>query len=130
MPLQHYDAVDRIGFLAGVLFKEGGRVVVRGVAKLHVDNVEEFMEVLGQVDDAVEFFGGSRGGRRCSAGRGAPEGAAEAGAARRRGEAAGGHEVIGPDSTKLDYNRYDNIIVPKNRPYLARRLPARPVNGP
>ena len=64
MPLQHYDAVDRIGFLLGVLFKEGGRVVVRGIVKLHVDNVEEFMEVLGQVDDAVEFFGRSGGGAR------------------------------------------------------------------
>jgi len=62
MPLKHYDAVDRIGVLVGVLFKEGGRVVVRGIAKLHVDNMEEFVEVLGQIDDAVEFFGDSGGG--------------------------------------------------------------------
>jgi len=62
MPLQHYDAVDRIGPLVGVLFKEGGRVVVRGIARLHVDNAEEFVDVLGQIDDAVEFFGGSGGG--------------------------------------------------------------------
>jgi len=62
MPLQHYDAVDRIGPLVGVLFKEGGRVVVRGIARLHVDNADEFVEVLGQIDDAVEFFGDSGGG--------------------------------------------------------------------
>jgi len=62
MPLKHYDAVDHIGFLVGVLFKEGGRVIVRGIAKLHVDNIDEFVEVLGQIDDAVEFFGDSGGG--------------------------------------------------------------------
>ena len=62
MPLKHYDAVDRIGVLVGVLFKDGGRVVVRGLPKLHVDNTEEFIEVLGQIDDAVEFFGESGGG--------------------------------------------------------------------
>mmetsp|Transcript_36348 Transcript_36348/g.74084 ORF Transcript_36348/g.74084 Transcript_36348/m.74084 type:complete len:947 (+) Transcript_36348:174-3014(+) len=61
-PLKHYDAVDRIGPLVGVLFKEGGRVVVRGIAKLHVDNDEEFVRVLEEIDEAVEFFGEDGGG--------------------------------------------------------------------
>lgn len=61
-PLKHYDAVDRIGPLVGVLFKEGGRVVVRGIAKLHVDNDEEFIRVLQEIDEAVEFFGEEGGG--------------------------------------------------------------------
>mmetsp|Transcript_29530 Transcript_29530/g.46373 ORF Transcript_29530/g.46373 Transcript_29530/m.46373 type:complete len:955 (-) Transcript_29530:508-3372(-) len=61
-PLKHYDAVDRIGPLVGVLFKEGGKVVVRGIAKLHVDNDEEFVRVLEQIDEAVEFFGEDGGG--------------------------------------------------------------------
>ena len=62
MPLKHYDAVDRLGILVGVLFKEGGRVVVRTNAKLHVDNnVDEFMEVLEQIDDAIEFFAENSG---------------------------------------------------------------------
>ena len=87
MPLQHYDAVDRIGFLVGVLFKEGGRVVVRGIVKLHVDNVEEFMEVLGQVDDAVEFFGRSGGGAR--------GGVRPSGEQCRRGRRKQGRHVVG-----------------------------------
>eukprot|EP00571_Detonula_confervacea_P012055 CAMPEP_0172306858 /NCGR_PEP_ID=MMETSP1058-20130122/7838_1 /TAXON_ID=83371 /ORGANISM="Detonula confervacea, Strain CCMP 353" /LENGTH=995 /DNA_ID=CAMNT_0013018873 /DNA_START=5 /DNA_END=2992 /DNA_ORIENTATION=- len=63
MPLEHYDAVDHIGQLVGVLFKDGGRVTVRGIAKLHVDNdVEEFIQVLERIDNAVEFFGGNGGG--------------------------------------------------------------------
>ncbi|KAL9191090.1 hypothetical protein ACHAXT_000796 [Thalassiosira profunda] len=62
MPLKHYDAVDRIGPLVGVLFKDGGRSIVRHIAKLHVDNVEEFVDVLTELDEAVEFFGGSGGG--------------------------------------------------------------------
>eukprot|EP00573_Skeletonema_grethae_P013418 CAMPEP_0201693134 /NCGR_PEP_ID=MMETSP0578-20130828/5813_1 /ASSEMBLY_ACC=CAM_ASM_000663 /TAXON_ID=267565 /ORGANISM="Skeletonema grethea, Strain CCMP 1804" /LENGTH=938 /DNA_ID=CAMNT_0048178611 /DNA_START=71 /DNA_END=2887 /DNA_ORIENTATION=- len=61
-PLKHYDAVDRIGPLVGVLFKEGGKVVVRGIAKLHVDNDEEFVRVLEEIDEAVEFFGEDGGG--------------------------------------------------------------------
>lgn len=61
-PLKHYDAVDRIGPLVGVLFKEGGKVVVRGIAKLHVDNDEEFVRVLEEIDEAVEFFGEEGGG--------------------------------------------------------------------
>lgn len=61
-PLKHYDAVDRIGPLVGVLFKEGGRVVVRGIAKLHVDNDEEFVRILEEIDEAVEFFGEDGGG--------------------------------------------------------------------
>ena len=40
------------------------------------------------------------------------------------------HELITPDSTKLDYYSYNTIIVPKNRPHVAQRLPARPVNEP
>ena len=61
-PLKHYDAVDRIGPLVGVLFKEGGKVVVKGIAKLHVDNDEEFVRVLEEIDEAVEFFGVDGGG--------------------------------------------------------------------
>ena len=62
VPLKHYDAVDRIGPLVGVLFKDGGRSIVRHIAKLHVDNIEEFVDVLTELDEAVEFFGGSGGG--------------------------------------------------------------------
>ena len=61
-PLKHYDAVDRIGPLVGVLFKEGGRILVKGIAKLHVDNDEEFVRVLEEIDEAVEFFGEEGGG--------------------------------------------------------------------
>ena len=62
-PLQHYDAVDQIGILVGVLFKEGGRVTVRGVPKINVnDNMDEYLLVLSKIDEAVEFFGDSGGG--------------------------------------------------------------------
>ncbi|KAL7443203.1 hypothetical protein ACHAXM_008832 [Skeletonema potamos] len=61
-PLKHYDAVDRIGPLVGVLFKEGGKVVVRGIAKVHVDNDEEFVRILEEIDEAVVFFGEDGGG--------------------------------------------------------------------
>lgn len=61
-PLKHYDAVDRIGPLVGVLFKEGGKVIVRGIAKLHVDNEEEFVRILEEIDEAIEFFGDDGGG--------------------------------------------------------------------
>eukprot|EP00535_Pseudo-nitzschia_heimii_P007991 CAMPEP_0197178156 /NCGR_PEP_ID=MMETSP1423-20130617/3523_1 /TAXON_ID=476441 /ORGANISM="Pseudo-nitzschia heimii, Strain UNC1101" /LENGTH=851 /DNA_ID=CAMNT_0042627841 /DNA_START=89 /DNA_END=2644 /DNA_ORIENTATION=+ len=60
MPLKHYDAVDNIGVLVGVLFK--GKDVVRGLAKVKVDN-EEFPSILDQVDEAVEFFSRESGGR-------------------------------------------------------------------
>jgi len=60
MPLKHYDAVDRIGVLVGVLFK--GRTVVRGLAKLKVDN-DDFPTTLDKIDDAVEFFGRESGGK-------------------------------------------------------------------
>jgi len=60
MPLKHYDAVDNIGVLVGVLFK--GKTVVRGLAKLKVDN-DEFPETLDKIDDAVEFFGRESGGK-------------------------------------------------------------------
>ena len=60
MPLKHYDAVDNIGVLVGVLFK--GKTVVRGLAKIKVDN-DEFPSVLDEIDDAVEFFGRECGGR-------------------------------------------------------------------
>jgi len=60
MPLKHYDAVDNIGILVGVLFK--GKDVVRGLAKVKVDN-EEFPSILDQIDDAVEFFAKESGGR-------------------------------------------------------------------
>ena len=61
MPLKHYDAVDRIGPTVGVLFKDGGRTVVRGLARIKVDN-EDFPDVLDDIDAAVEFFG-DNGGR-------------------------------------------------------------------
>jgi hypothetical protein len=61
MPLQHYDAVDRIGVQVGVLFK--GKATVRGLAKLKVDN-EEFPSVLEEIDNAVDFFGRESGGRQ------------------------------------------------------------------
>jgi hypothetical protein len=60
MPLKHYDAVDNIGVLVGVLFK--GKTVVRGLAKVKVDN-DDFSSILDQIDDAVEFFERESGGR-------------------------------------------------------------------
>jgi hypothetical protein len=60
MPLKHYDAVDNIGVLVGVLFK--GKTVVRGLAKVKVDN-DEFPSILDKIDDAVDFFGRESGGR-------------------------------------------------------------------
>ncbi|KAG7356051.1 Sec34-like family protein [Nitzschia inconspicua] len=60
MPLKHYDAVDNVGVLVGVLFK--GKAVVRGLAKIKVDS-DEFPSVLDQIDDAVDFFGRESGGR-------------------------------------------------------------------
>jgi len=55
LPLQHYDAVDSIGILVGILFKDGGRVTVRGVPKINVnDNMDEFVIILSKIDDAVE----------------------------------------------------------------------------
>jgi conserved oligomeric Golgi complex subunit 3 len=60
MPLKHYDAVDDIGVLVGVLFK--GKAVVRGLAKIKVDN-DDFPLVLDQIDDAVDFFGRESGGK-------------------------------------------------------------------
>lgn len=60
MPLQHYDAVDRIGVLVGVLFK--GRTTVRGLAKIKVDN-DEYPSLLDEIDEAVDFFGHECGGK-------------------------------------------------------------------
>jgi len=60
MPLKHYDAVDRIGILVGVLFK--GKSVVRGLAKIKVDN-DEYPALLDEIDDAVDFFGRESGGK-------------------------------------------------------------------
>jgi conserved oligomeric Golgi complex subunit 3 len=59
-PLEHYDAVDRIGILVGVLFK--GKTTVRGLAKLKVDN-DEFPSVLDEIDNAIEYFGRESGGK-------------------------------------------------------------------
>jgi hypothetical protein len=61
MPLKHYDAVDNIGVLVGVLFR--GKTVVRGLAKIKVDD-DNFPSVLNQIDDAVEFFARESGGRK------------------------------------------------------------------
>ena len=60
MPLRHYDAVDRIGILVGVLFK--GRATVRGLAKIKVDN-DEYPTILDEIDEAVQFFGNECGGK-------------------------------------------------------------------
>ena len=60
LPLQHYDAVDRIGVAVGVLFKN--QRTVRGLAKVKVDN-DDFPTVLDQIDQAVAFFGRESGGR-------------------------------------------------------------------
>jgi hypothetical protein len=60
MPLKHYDAVDRIGILVGVLFK--GHAVVRGLAKVKVDN-DDFPTILEEIDNAVDFFGRESGGK-------------------------------------------------------------------
>lgn len=60
VPLKHYDAVDSIGVMVGVLFK--GKTVVRGLAKVKVDS-HEFITVLDQIDDAVEFVGRESGGK-------------------------------------------------------------------
>eukprot|EP00591_Stephanopyxis_turris_P000780 CAMPEP_0195514778 /NCGR_PEP_ID=MMETSP0794_2-20130614/6062_1 /TAXON_ID=515487 /ORGANISM="Stephanopyxis turris, Strain CCMP 815" /LENGTH=876 /DNA_ID=CAMNT_0040643093 /DNA_START=103 /DNA_END=2733 /DNA_ORIENTATION=- len=59
-PLQHYDSVDEMGVKVGVLFKEGGRVVVRGLAKVKVDS-SEYVDLLDRIDDAMAFFGGDGG---------------------------------------------------------------------
>ena len=47
LPLCHYNAVDCIGPLVGVLFKERGQVIVQGIVRLHVERVKEFVGVLG-----------------------------------------------------------------------------------
>jgi hypothetical protein len=59
LPLVHYNAVDRIGILVGVLVKN--KVIVRGLAKIKVDNAE-FPEILDEIDDAVEYFARESGG--------------------------------------------------------------------
>uniref|UniRef100_A0A7S4J589 Conserved oligomeric Golgi complex subunit 3 C-terminal domain-containing protein n=1 Tax=Odontella aurita TaxID=265563 RepID=A0A7S4J589_9STRA len=62
MPLRHYDAVDRIGVLVGVLFKDGGRTIVRGLARLKVDS-DGFEPTLDEIDDALAYFENESGGR-------------------------------------------------------------------
>lgn len=59
LPLQHYDAVDRIGILVGVLFR--GTKTVRGLAKVKVDH-EEYPELLQEIEEAVEYFATECGG--------------------------------------------------------------------
>jgi conserved oligomeric Golgi complex subunit 3 len=60
LPLQHYDAVDRIGISVGVLFK--GKTTVRGLAKVKVDS-DEFPSVLDDIDKAIVYFGNECGGK-------------------------------------------------------------------
>jgi conserved oligomeric Golgi complex subunit 3 len=60
LPLQHYDAVDRIGVSVGVLFK--GQTTVRGLAKIKVDS-DEFPMVLDEIDKAIVYFGNGCGGK-------------------------------------------------------------------
>jgi hypothetical protein len=59
-PLEHYDAVDRIGIQVGVLFR--GKNTVRGLAKIQVDS-EEFVQELDEIDKAVEYFERESGGK-------------------------------------------------------------------
>lgn len=59
-PLKHYDAVDRIGVLVGVLFR--GISTVHGLAKIKVDD-DEFPALLDEIDQAVGYFEHESGGR-------------------------------------------------------------------
>lgn len=62
-PLQHYDAVDRIGILVGVLFKgTTSKTTIRGLAKTKVDN-EEYPALLDEIDAAVDYFEKKSGGK-------------------------------------------------------------------
>jgi hypothetical protein len=61
-PLQHYNAVDQLGPVVGVLFK-GPTQVVRGLAKIKVDETEEFVGILDTIDKAVGYFERESGGR-------------------------------------------------------------------
>lgn len=61
-PLQHYNAVDQLGPVVGVLFK-GPTQVVRGLAKIKVDDEDEFTEVLDTIDKAVAYFERESGGK-------------------------------------------------------------------
>lgn len=69
-PLKHYDAIDRVGLGLGVLFKQQPNakdkskkvVTVRGLAKVKVDDEEEFMKYLNEVDDACVYFANSLSG--------------------------------------------------------------------
>jgi hypothetical protein len=54
LPLKHYDDVDRLGVIVGVLFKNG--VVVKGIARVKVDDDVEFNNVLDSINDAILFF--------------------------------------------------------------------------
>mmetsp|Transcript_15398 Transcript_15398/g.22442 ORF Transcript_15398/g.22442 Transcript_15398/m.22442 type:complete len:1032 (-) Transcript_15398:71-3166(-) len=56
LPLQHYDAVDRLGVMVGVLFKNKNVVKETGLAKIKVDDTSEFKVVLDDIDAAVRFF--------------------------------------------------------------------------
>lgn len=61
-PLLQHDAIDAMSIKVGVLFKEGGQVVVRGLARVNVDS-EEYVQVLNVIDEAIVFFfGGGVGG--------------------------------------------------------------------
>lgn len=54
LPLKHYDDVDRLGVIVGVLFKNG--VVVKGIARVKVDDDTEFNNVLDSINEAILFF--------------------------------------------------------------------------
>ncbi|KAL7571775.1 hypothetical protein ACA910_002866 [Epithemia clementina (nom. ined.)] len=65
-PLQHYNAVDRIGIQVGVLFKNTNNPQqkqshVRGLAKIKVDD-DEFPKILQEIDEAILYFGKESGG--------------------------------------------------------------------
>ncbi|GKY91274.1 hypothetical protein MPSEU_000099900 [Mayamaea pseudoterrestris] len=60
LPLKHYDAIDKIGVLVGVLFKS--KTVIRGLARIKVDD-DEFGQTLDDIDDACDFFERESGGK-------------------------------------------------------------------
>ena len=58
-PLQHYDAVDRIGLQVSVLFRG---TTVRGLARIKVDD-ENFSTMLEEIEQAILYVGKESGGQ-------------------------------------------------------------------
>jgi hypothetical protein len=61
-PLVHYNAIDQLGPVVGVLFK-GTTQVVRGLAKIKVDEEEDYQQLLDTIDQAVSYFERESGGK-------------------------------------------------------------------